>query len=110
MFVRIAREAGMKALRSNSTCLTRWVSDDQVELEVAQLQNIMSHIQSALHDIPTRQRTYIANALLNLAVARMIKEEGGARTSTLLMRLSDVVADGRTPAPSAPIDLSSRDS
>ena len=100
----------MNSMRSNSTCLTRWVSDDQVELEVAQLQSIMSHIQSALHEIPTRQRSYIANALLNLAVARMITEEGEARTSTLLMRLSDVVSDGTRPEPNAPVDLSRRDS
>lgn len=100
----------MTSMRSNSTCLTRWVSDDQVELEVAQLQSIMSHIQSALHEIPSRQRSYIANALLNLAVARMIKEEGKACTSTLLMRLSDVVGDGTRAEPSAPVDLSRRDS
>ena len=100
----------MNFMRSNSACLTRWVSDDQVELEVAQLQNIMSHIQSALHEIPTQQRSYIANALLNLAIARMIREEGEDRTSTLLIRLSDVVAEGTRPAPSAPVDLSRRDS
>jgi hypothetical protein len=100
----------MNPLRSSSRCLTRWVSDDHIELEVAQLQTIMSHIQAALHDIPARQRSYIANALLNLAVARMIKEEGGARTSTLLMRLSDVVAEGGRAEPSAPIDLSRTDS
>ena len=100
----------MNPSRPNAACLTRWVSDDQVELEVAQLQTIMSHIQSALHEIPARQRSYIANALLNVAVARMIREEGDARTSTLLMRLSDVVADGARAEPSAPIDLSRRDS
>jgi hypothetical protein len=100
----------MNPSRSSSHCLTRWVSDDQVQLEVAQLQTIMLQIQGALHEIPMRQRSYIANALLNLAVARMIKEEGGARTSTLLMRFSNVVADGPQAEPSAPIDLSRTES
>ena len=36
----------------------------------------MQRIQSMLHDVPQAQREYIANALLDLAVSRMVKEEG----------------------------------
>ena len=99
----------MSSPMTQSQCLTRWVSDDEFAVEVAQLQKIMERIQSALHEIPQRQRSYIANALLNLAVAKMIKEEGRPRTSTLLLRLSDVLASGTMAEAHAPVDLSRTD-
>jgi hypothetical protein len=90
-------------------CLTRWVADSEAALEVAELQSVITRIQSALHDIPQSQRTYIANALLNLAVAKMIKQEGRPRTSTLLLRLGDVVGSSEAPSPQSAIDLSRTD-
>ena len=90
----------------DSSCLTRVILDDGCNVEVAQLQSAMSVIQSSLRAIPPSQREYIANALLNLAVGRMVKEEGAPRTANILLRLGDVVADGQhaTPAERA-IDL-----
>lgn len=49
-------------------CLTRVMTEDG-GLEIAQLQSVLHRIQSALRDVPLAQREYIANALLNLAVA-----------------------------------------
>ena len=60
-------------------CLTRVMTDDDRGVEVAQLQSVMHRIQSSLRDVPMAQREYIANALLNLAVSRMLKEEGSPR-------------------------------
>jgi hypothetical protein len=52
------------------------------------------------------QREYIANALLNLAVARMVKEEGKAQTASILRRLGDVVSNSdRPPALERAVDL-----
>jgi hypothetical protein len=88
-------------------CLTRVMTDDDRGVEVAQLQSVMHRIQSSLRDVPMAQREYIANALLNLAVSRMLKEEGSVLTASILMRLGDVVAnsDG-APAPERAVDLS----
>jgi hypothetical protein len=88
--------------------LTRVMIDDD-GVEVAQLQAVMHRIQHSLRDIPSEQRDYVANALLNLAVARMVKEEGQARTLSMLVRLGDVVA-GTDPAPppARAVDLASR--
>lgn len=94
------------ALNSSPSCLTRVVIDDEVTLEVAQLQAVMHRIQCMLHDVPQVQREYIANALLNLAVARMLKEEGHTQTASILIRLGDVVASGDAPpSPDRPTDL-----
>ena len=65
---------------STSRCLTRVVLDDDCGIEVAQLQSVMHRIQSTLRDVLQAQREYIANALLNLAVSRMLKEEGNSHT------------------------------
>ncbi len=54
------------------------MTDDDRGVEVAQLQSVMHRIQSSLRDVPMAQREYIANALLNLAVSRMVKEEGSS--------------------------------
>ena len=83
----------------HSGCLTRVMLDDN-GVEIAQLQSVMQRIQSSLRDIPLDQREYVANALLNLAVSRMVREEGAQRTSSLLWRLSDVVCS-REPLPDA---------
>ena len=54
-------------------CLTRVIVDD-AGVEVAQLQAVMQRIQASLRSIPAGQREYVANALLNLAVARLVRE------------------------------------
>lgn len=88
-------------------CLTRVMTDDDRGVEVAQLQSVMHRIQGSLRDVPMAQREYIANALLNLAVTRMVKEDGKTLTASVLMRLGDVVAhcDGSPPAPERAVDL-----
>lgn len=78
-------------------CLTRVMTDDERGLEVAQLQSVMHRIQGALMNVPQAQREYIANALLNLAVSRMVREEGRSLTASLLMRLGDVVGSAEQP-------------
>jgi hypothetical protein len=90
----------------SSRCLTRVMMDDDRGVEIAQLQSVMHRIQSSLHDVPQAQREYIANALLNLAVSRMVKEEGKSLTASILLRLGDVVANGESsPAPERAVDL-----
>lgn len=79
-------------------------------IEVAQLRSVMHRIQSMLRDVPPAQREYIANSLFNLAVSRMLKEEGNSQTATILMRLGDVVTSGEPPPPQRAADLTSRNS
>jgi len=87
-------------------CLTRVMTDDDRGVEIAQLQSVMHRIQSSLRDVPAAQREYIANALLNLAVSRMVKEDGKSLTATILLRLGDVVANSESPpAPERAVDL-----
>lgn len=91
---------------SNPRCLTRVIIDDDCTVEVAQLQSVMQRIQHMLHDIPATQREYIANALLNLAVSRMLRQTGHSRTASILQRLGDVVGSGgEQPPPERAVDL-----
>lgn len=87
-------------------CLTRVMTDGERSLEVAQIKSVMHRIQSSLRNVPPAQREYIANALLNLAVTRMVKEEGKTQAASILMRLGDVVAHSEgPPAPDRAVDL-----
>lgn len=45
------------------------------------------------------------NALLNIAVNRIVEAEGAQRASTILFRLADAVSTGPTPEPGSPVDL-----
>jgi hypothetical protein len=85
---------------SSNRCLTRVIVDDD-GVEVAHLQTVMQRIQYALQDIPAAQREYVANALLNIAVTRMVREEGKERTLSILLRLGDVVASNDPSPPAA---------
>jgi hypothetical protein len=88
-----------------SRCLTRVLIDNEHEVAVAQLQLVTQRIQLAVGNIPVAQREYIANALLNLAVARMLSETGARQTAGIPARLGDVVADGRQPPSSYAIEI-----
>lgn len=55
-----------------SQCLTRIVLDDRT-VELVQLRVVLERIQQVLPRIPAAEREYIANALLNLAVAAVEK-------------------------------------
>lgn len=95
-------------MRANGTagCMTRVVVDGDLDLEVAELQSVMQRIRDSLHHIPESQRMYVGNALLNLAICRMLRETGKQRTATVLIRLVDAVLDHeQPPPPEAPIDL-----
>lgn len=82
-------------------CITRVVDGNGHDLQLAQMQTIMQRIQTALCDIPTAERTYLGNALLNLAVNRILCEEGSQRTASILMRLSDAVQTASEPGTAA---------
>lgn len=87
-------------------CITRVVDGEDHDLQLAQLQAVMQRIQAALHDIPAVERGYLGNALLNLAVNRILCEEGSRRTASILMRLSDAVHTHPAPPEAAhAIDL-----
>jgi hypothetical protein len=77
---------------SSSSCLTRVCIDNDVSAEVAQVHDLMLHIQRSLTEVPHPQRVYVGNALLNLAVDRLLREESNARAAAILHRLSDVIA------------------
>lgn len=90
---------------SSARCLTRVMIDDDCGIEVAQFQAVMHRIQCMLHDVPAAQREYIANALLDLAIARMLKESGRSQSADILLRLGDGVARGDPPPPQRAVDL-----
>lgn len=77
---------------ADSQCrITRVVDGDDHELQLAELQAVMQRIRAALQDIPVGQRTYVGNALLNLAVSRILGEGSSHCTATLLKHLSDAL-------------------
>ena len=76
-----------------SACITRVVMDGGCDIELAELQSVTQRIQQSLQHIPASQRVYLANALFNLAISRMVSESGAQRTSTVLIRLIDAVLE-----------------
>lgn len=82
---------------SDSQCITRVVDGGGHDLHLGQLQAVMQRIQMALRDVPIAERIYLGNALLNLAVNRILCEEGSQRTASILMRLSEAVNTDQPP-------------
>ena len=52
-------------------------------------------------------RARFNNALLNVAVNRILAEEGAATTATILWRIADALSAGAKPTPGNPVDLTS---
>lgn len=90
--------------QSNSNCITRVVVDGDQHIEIAELQSVMQRIRQSLQHIPESQRVYVGNALLNLAVCRMLHDAGSERTATILIRLVDAVLEQEQP-PSSEIAI-----
>lgn len=76
-----------------STCITRVIVDGDHDLELAELQAVMQRIQHSISHLPASQCSYIGNALLNLAICRMLRETDDQRTATKLLRLADAVLE-----------------
>jgi hypothetical protein len=91
---------------ADSQCrITRVVDGDDHDVQLAQLQLVMQRIQTALRNVPAAERIYLGNALLNLAVQKILCAEGTQRTATILLRLSDAVHARATPPAADAIDL-----
>jgi len=58
-------------LDNTGGCYTRIVTDGLYELELVRLQAVIQRIQNSLINVPAMHRTYVGNALLNLAVKLM---------------------------------------
>jgi hypothetical protein len=58
---------------------------------------------------PHHLRASFDNALLNLAVNRIIAMEGEQVTSSILWRLADVIASGIKPTSDEPVELTGYD-
>ena len=70
--------------------------------EIADLQAVMRAIDDRLPDIvaamPRHRRGLVANAMLNLAVERILAVEGAAATADILQRLAELIRSGDRPA------------
>ncbi|MBH64688.1 MAG: hypothetical protein CL569_20015 [Alphaproteobacteria bacterium] len=90
--------------------LTMTVAHD---LEGAQTEEAMRILErlvpDALNSAGPGVRSRFDNAVLNIAVNRIVEVEGGPRTATILMRLAEVIAQERRPVPGTPIDLTRLD-
>lgn len=81
--------------------------DSSIELEVRRLQRTLLAAEGQLHELEADHEPLLANALLILAVQRMIKRDGALRTASILCRLADTVRAGPAPAPEHAVDISS---
>lgn len=68
---------------------------------IAALHRVMRLLDGFLDNMAANDgalpRAAIPNALLNVAVDRMLQQDGAARTATILHRLADLIARGAQP-------------
>ena len=62
-------------------------------------------VPAALNRAPPPVRAKFNNALLNVAVNRLIDIEGPTTAATILWRLADLLENGHRPTPESPIEL-----
>jgi hypothetical protein len=64
-------------------------------------------VEDQLRELESSHQALLPNALLILAVQRMIERDGVAYTSGVLWRLAETVRAGPAPPPERAVDLSS---
>lgn len=67
-------------------------------------------IPNALDDSGPMVRARFDNAMLNIAVNRIVEVEGSSAAATILWRIADAIGAGQRPASGSPIELSQFDS
>ena len=67
-------------------------------------------VPSLLDDAPDSVRERFDNALLNVAVNRLVEAEGPGKAAAILWRLADLLGDPDAVAPRSPIELTRMDS
>jgi hypothetical protein len=81
--------------------------------EIAELQTVMRLIDVLLEEVSAAtapgQRALIPNALLNLAVERILAERAPGPAATILYRFADLIAEGKRPLGSDAFPLSGHD-
>jgi hypothetical protein len=81
--------------------------------ELADLQTVMRLIDVVVEEFvaeaPLRQRALVPNALLNLAVERILSEEPPGSAAMILYRLAELITDGARPRGSEAFALNGHD-
>jgi hypothetical protein len=84
-----------------------------IELEAVHTEQAMQILQRMIRETLSEAGPAVQdrfdNAMLNIAVNRILEEEGPERTATILFRLADAVGQQAVPDAGAPIDLTKLD-
>lgn len=75
---------------------------EQTERAMAEVERFVETLEDRL---PAATAERLDNALLNVAVHRILALEGASQTAAILWRLADVLASGTQFAPGHPVDL-----
>ena len=67
-------------------------------------------VPSLLDDAPDAIRERFDNALLNVAVNRLVEAEGTSKAAAILWRLADLLGDAHSAALPSPVELTRLDS
>ena len=77
--------------------------------DVTELQTVMCLLDGVSATASPDHRLLMPNALLNLAVERMLADQTAASIATILYRLADLIANGERPEGSNAFPLSGHD-
>jgi len=78
-----------------------------IDKDVVRLAAAMRRVDRLLQSLEPVHEPVLANALLNLAVCRMLDADGAQRTASVLTRLVEAVLTGPVPEARRAVDLSS---
>jgi hypothetical protein len=76
-----------------------------LDIEVTRLQRTLRATEASLAKLDPHHEQSLPNALLILAVQRMLARDGVSLTASVLCRLADAVRNGPAPPASRPVDL-----
>jgi len=82
---------------------------EETSHHIADLQTVMQLIDVLLEEVSCQHRALIPNALLNLAVERMLAEQAPKSAATILYRLAELIASDQRPEGSNAFPLTGND-
>lgn len=83
---------------------------DTAPREIDRLVRAVAELQYWLRSRPDGDSHVVANALLNVATARLVAVEGSERAAGILARLAEAVRHGPPPEPARAVCLTGLDS
>ena len=108
ILINVSQRISISKMQENQSNASDSVIDKDIDVYFTEkaMCALSEVLKESFDSLPDDLRNHFDNALLNIAVNRIVGAEGPVTTATLLWRISDALQSGIKPTPGNPLEHS----